>query len=61
MKRNLAARNLSLPGAVPFPTPQSQAERFLDSRLGDGAFTRSGAKSLWDIRSDVVSDAERAR
>ncbi|KAL1409049.1 carboxy methyl transferase for protein phosphatase 2A [Vanrija albida] len=61
MKRNLAARNLSLPGALPFPTAQSQAERFLDPRLGDGVFTKSGAKSLWSIRSDVVSDAEQAR
>lgn len=60
MRRNLAARNLSLPGAV-FPTPQAQAERFLDDRLGRGVFQQAGAKSLWNIRKDVVGDAELAR
>lgn len=60
MHRNLAQRGLSLPGAV-FASPQAQAERFLDTRLGVGAFKSAGAKSLWDIRTDVISKDELAR
>ncbi|BEI93741.1 uncharacterized protein CcaverHIS019_0602000 [Cutaneotrichosporon cavernicola] len=59
MHRNLAQRNLSLPGAV-FESLQAQADRFMDARLGDGAFTWSGAKSLWDVRGDLPK-AELAR
>lgn len=60
MHRNLAARNLSLPGAV-FATPQAQADRFLDERLGSGVFQNAGAKSLWDVRKGVVGEEELAR
>jgi len=60
MKRNLAARNLSLPGAV-FASPQAQAERFTDGKLGKGAFERAGGKSLWEIRTDVIPAEELAR
>jgi [phosphatase 2A protein]-leucine-carboxy methyltransferase len=59
MHRNLAQRNLSLPGAV-FDSPKAQAERFTDPQLGEGAFTHSGAKSLWDVRGDLPK-AELAR
>ncbi|KAK4688102.1 hypothetical protein P7C73_g2010, partial [Tremellales sp. Uapishka_1] len=60
MKRNLASRNLSLPGAAPFPTLQSQADRFLDTQLGDGVFAAAGAKSLWEIR-EVIGAEELQR
>lgn len=60
MHRNLAQRNLSLPGAV-FASPQAQADRFQDPRLGDSVFSHAGAKSLWDIRTDVVGKTELAR
>ncbi|KLT40540.1 S-adenosyl-L-methionine-dependent methyltransferase [Cutaneotrichosporon oleaginosum] len=59
MHRNLAQRNLSLPGAV-FASPQAQADRFTDTRLGAGAFTHAGAKSLWDVRGGLPR-AELAR
>lgn len=75
MKRNLAVssiigacsalaerqmRNLSLPGAV-FPTPQAQADRFTQPSLAAGRFESSDAKSLWDIRSNVIPKAELDR
>lgn len=60
MKRNLAQRNVSIPGSV-FASPQAQADRFTATDLGSGAFTHSGAKSLWDIRTQVVPPAELAR
>jgi [phosphatase 2A protein]-leucine-carboxy methyltransferase len=60
MLRNLAARNLSIPGSV-FETPEAQAERFRDPGLGGGAFTHVGAKSLWQIRTEVVRDVELSR
>lgn len=59
MHRNLAQRNLSLPGAV-FASLQAQADRFTDPRLGRGAFTNAGAKSLWDVRGELPK-AELAR
>ncbi|CAD6580647.1 MAG: carboxy methyl transferase for protein phosphatase 2A [Tremellales sp. Tagirdzhanova-0007] len=61
MKRNLASRGLSLPGAEPFRDTQSQAARFLDTTLGEGVFQMSGAKSLWEIRNRVIAKHELAR
>jgi [phosphatase 2A protein]-leucine-carboxy methyltransferase len=60
MRRNLATRGLSLPGAV-FSTPEAQAGRFLAESLGSGVFDRAGAKSLWEIRESVVPPAELRR
>ncbi|GFZ45862.1 Leucine carboxyl methyltransferase 1 [Saitozyma sp. JCM 24511] len=60
MRRNLATRGLSLPGAV-FPTPKAQAGRFLADSLGPGVFDRAGAKSLWEIRESVVPPTELRR
>ncbi|GMK58312.1 hypothetical protein CspeluHIS016_0503440 [Cutaneotrichosporon spelunceum] len=59
MHRNLALRNLSLPGSV-FGSLNDQAGRFTDPRLGNAAFDASGAKSLWDVRGDLPK-AELAR
>ncbi|WRT67426.1 uncharacterized protein IL334_004397 [Kwoniella shivajii] len=61
MKRNLASRNLSIPGSTPFPTPQSQADRFLDPRLGKGVFDQSGVKTLWQVRDEVIDAKELQR
>ncbi|WVQ99001.1 hypothetical protein IAU59_006133 [Kwoniella sp. CBS 9459] len=61
MRRNLASRNLSIPGSI-FPTPASQGERFLDAAaLGQGVFTHCGAKTLWQVREDVIDHAELQR
>ncbi|OCF36375.1 leucine carboxyl methyltransferase 1 [Kwoniella heveanensis BCC8398] len=62
MRRNLASRNLSIPGSI-FPTPASQGERFLDaSALGEeGVFTSCGAKTLWQVREDVIDQTELQR
>lgn len=60
MRRNLATRGLSLPGAV-FPTPDAQAGRFLAESLGPAVFDRAGAKSLWEIRESVVLPTELRR
>ncbi|WWC89846.1 uncharacterized protein L201_004774 [Kwoniella dendrophila CBS 6074] len=62
MKRNLASRNLSIPGSEPFPTPESQAERFLNPNLGPkGIFDKSGVKTLWEIREQVIDINELQR
>ncbi|WVR05428.1 hypothetical protein IAU60_002443 [Kwoniella sp. DSM 27419] len=61
MRRNLATRNLSIPGSAPFPTPQSQADRFLDSSLANGQFTKAGAKTLWQVRKQVIPSEELRR
>ncbi|WWC60814.1 uncharacterized protein I303_103390 [Kwoniella dejecticola CBS 10117] len=61
MKRNLASRNLSIPGSEPFPTPQSQADRFLDPSLGQGVFAQSGVKTLWQVRETVIHPEELQR
>ncbi|WVF71911.1 hypothetical protein IAT40_006721 [Kwoniella sp. CBS 6097] len=61
MRRNLASRNLSIPGSI-FPTPASQGERFLDApALGEGVFSTGGAKTLWQVREDVIDQAELRR
>ncbi|OCF71555.1 leucine carboxyl methyltransferase 1 [Kwoniella mangroviensis CBS 8886] len=61
MKRNLASRNLSIPGSEPFPTPRSQAQRFLDPSLGKGMFENSGVKTLWQVRGQVIDSEELSR
>ncbi|WVW82772.1 hypothetical protein I302_104783 [Kwoniella bestiolae CBS 10118] len=61
MKRNLASRNLSIPGSDPFSTPQSQAQRFLDPSLGKGVFEKSGVKTLWQVREEVIDPQELQR
>ncbi|WWC69145.1 uncharacterized protein I206_103081 [Kwoniella pini CBS 10737] len=61
MKRNLSSRNLSLPGSEPFPTPKSQADRFLNSNLGKGVFTSSQVKTLWQIREEIIDQEELQR
>ena len=58
---DLQARGLSLPGSEPFPDVTSQARRFVDPALGPGVFDFSGAKSLWEIRQEVIDPAELAR
>lgn len=54
MKRNLAARNLSLPGAM--DSQDAYAERLLALGYAD-----AGAKSLWEVREDFVPKEELAR
>ncbi|ORX33858.1 putative C-terminal protein carboxyl methyltransferase [Kockovaella imperatae] len=61
MRRNLASRNLDIPGADPFPDLSSESKRFTDPALGEGAFSASGAKSLWDIRKSVIDKEELSR
>lgn len=54
MKRNLAARNLSLPGAM------DSQEKYVQ-RLQALGYDDAGAKSLWEIRETVVPKEELAR
>jgi [phosphatase 2A protein]-leucine-carboxy methyltransferase len=54
-------RHLTLPGASPFRDPASQAERFRNPELESGAFHTAGAKSLWQIREEVIPDEELRR
>ncbi|KAK8869554.1 hypothetical protein IAR55_000121 [Kwoniella newhampshirensis] len=65
MKRNLASRNLSIPGSIPFTTPQSQADRFLtsnpESQAVEDHFTEAGAKTLWQIRQECIDPKELHR
>ncbi|WWD16185.1 hypothetical protein CI109_100610 [Kwoniella shandongensis] len=67
MKRNLASRNLSIPGSIPFTTPQSQADRFLASHSDSGSgstpsrFTEAGAKTLWQVREECIDPNELHR
>ena len=55
------SRHLSLPGAEGFRDPKSQADRFRDPQLGDGVFSYSGAKSLWEIRQSEIPPEELTR
>ncbi|WVQ78489.1 hypothetical protein IAT38_000575 [Cryptococcus sp. DSM 104549] len=62
MRRNLASRNLEIPGSAPFSTPQSQAERFLAPELGEsGKFDKAGARTLWQVREEVIAPEELQR
>lgn len=54
MKRNLAARNLSLPGTV-----DSQDEYV--QRLQALGYDEAGTKSLWEIRETTIPKEELAR
>lgn len=54
MKRNLAARNLSLPGAM------DSQEAYTD-RLRALGYEDSGARSLWEVRESLVPKDELAR
>ncbi|KAH9944582.1 leucine carboxyl methyltransferase [Amylocystis lapponica] len=56
MVNNLKARNVSIPGASPYPTVTSLTERF--SLHG---FTTSHALTLRDIRSSYIDDSELER
>ncbi|ODN83401.1 hypothetical protein L202_01544 [Cryptococcus amylolentus CBS 6039] len=60
MRRNLAVRNLSIPGSV-FPTPASQAGRFQVSQLGEGRFDDAGARTLWQVREQAIDSKELQR
>ncbi|TYJ58132.1 leucine carboxyl methyltransferase 1 [Cryptococcus floricola] len=60
MRRNLAVRNLSIPGSV-FPTPASQAGRFQVSQLGEGRFDDAGARTLWQVREQAIDPKELQR
>ncbi|KIR54161.1 leucine carboxyl methyltransferase 1 [Cryptococcus gattii Ru294] len=60
MRRNLAVRNLSIPGSI-FSTPESQAERFTSPILEGGKFDNAGAKTLWQIREEDVGPEELQR
>ncbi|GAA5823863.1 hypothetical protein JCM11251_003323 [Rhodosporidiobolus azoricus] len=57
MKRNLAARNLSLPGAASTPTLSSLIERL----RRNGIKGECGALSVKEIREEVVPRKERER
>lgn len=54
MKRNLAARNLSLPGAI-------DSQDAYSARLRELGYNDAGARSLWEVRESVVSREELAR
>ncbi|KZT72270.1 leucine carboxyl methyltransferase [Daedalea quercina L-15889] len=56
MKSNLMARNVSLPGADPYPTQASLSTRFLQH-----GFTIAKALTLRDIRRSYVDPAEQER
>ncbi|KAH9834099.1 leucine carboxyl methyltransferase [Rhodofomes roseus] len=56
MKSNLMARNVSLPGADPYPTQASLPTRFLKH-----GFTMAKALTLRDIRRSYVDPAEQER
>jgi hypothetical protein len=56
MLSNMKARNITLPGATPYPTEASLPDRFL--RHG---FERAQALTLRDIRRNYISPAEIAR
>ncbi|OXB38821.1 leucine carboxyl methyltransferase 1 [Cryptococcus neoformans] len=60
MRRNLAVRNLSIPGSI-FSTPESQAGRFTSPVLEGGKFDSAGAKTLWQIREEDVGPEELQR
>ncbi|KAF9030674.1 leucine carboxyl methyltransferase [Hymenopellis radicata] len=53
MVNNLKARQVDLPGAVPYPTQESLPTRFLDV-----GFTAADALSLRDIRLQYISHTE---
>ncbi|KAG6902771.1 hypothetical protein C0995_011919 [Termitomyces sp. Mi166 len=55
MVNNLKARNVSLPGAVPYTTVDTLPGRFLNA-----GFSRAGAVTLRDIRRGIA-DEERER
>jgi hypothetical protein len=55
------SRQLSLPGSESFASPADQAQRFLVDSLGEGKFTRSGAKNLWEVRQGVIPPEELRR
>ncbi|WVN86605.1 uncharacterized protein L203_101773 [Cryptococcus depauperatus CBS 7841] len=61
MRRNLSMRNLEIPGSDPFPTPESHAERLTTPQLGEGKFDKAGAKTLWQIRQEIIEPAELQR
>lgn len=54
MKRNLAARNLSLPGAM------DSQDAYVD-RLRALGYEDAGARSLWEVRESLVPKDELAR
>lgn len=54
MKRNLAARNLSLPGAMDSQDAYAQ-------RLRGLGYEDAGARSLWEVRESLVPKEELAR